>query len=66
MPDRSAMPGPLFSLDASEHKSGSRQPGWLRKRGCGEGAVRRRMPWVMEEARGDVRFDLLCLCIVFR
>lgn len=32
-PIRSAMPGPLYSLDASEHKSGSRQPGWLRKTG---------------------------------
>lgn len=29
VPVRSAVPGPLYSLDASEHKSGSRQPTWL-------------------------------------
>lgn len=34
------------------------------KEGCGEGAVRRSRPWVMEEAKGDVRFEFP-LFIVF-
>jgi hypothetical protein len=33
VPVRSAVPGPLYSLDASERKGGSRQPEALHRRG---------------------------------